>query len=95
MDNASCPCKSKMNFPWNSNVQKKSNAKINTIWFGSLENFLHSKSMEKYVMTKPEGVMKKLNNVLLKMTKIKCLLEGKNVPFINVWKVTFLGGSRC
>ena len=62
MDDASCPCTKKTNFPRKCNVQRKSNAKVNTIWFGSKKNVLHSNSMEKDVKTKPEGFAKKVDD---------------------------------
>ena len=40
MDNASCPCKKKTNFPQKCNVQRKCNAKVNTICLGSSKNML-------------------------------------------------------
>ena len=43
-------------------MQRKCNAKVNTIWFGSAGNVLHSNSMETDVMTKPEGVVKKVDD---------------------------------
>ena len=67
----------------------KSNVKVNAIWSGHAKVVQHSKSLKKNAMSTPE-VMKKLDEVLLKLTEIQNLFTGNEIPSNIVGKNSFI-----
>ena len=51
-------------------VKEKGYAKVNTTWFGSAKNVHHTKLLKKNVKSMSEEVMKKLDEVLLKLIEV-------------------------
>ena len=67
--------------PKKSNVKGNSYSMVNSLWFGGVaENVMNSKSLKKNERLIPEEIMRKLDDVLLKLTEVKSLLDGKDVP---------------
>ena len=67
--------------PKKSNVKGTSYSMVNSLWFGGVaENVMNSKSLKKNERLIPEEIMRKLDDVLLKLTEVKSLLDGKDVP---------------
>ena len=67
--------------PKKSDVKGKSYAMVNSLWSGgSAQNVMNFKSLKKKDVPTPDEIMRKLDDVLLKLDEIKCLLNGKDVP---------------
>ena len=67
--------------PKKSDVKGKSYAMVNSLWSGGrAQNVMNFKSLKKKDVPMPDEIMRKLDDVLLKLDEIKCLLNGKNVP---------------
>jgi len=67
--------------PKKSNVKGNSYSMVNSLWFGGVaENVMNSKSLKMNERPIPEEIMRKLDDVLLKLTEVKSLLDGKDVP---------------
>ena len=70
--------------PKKSNVKGNSYSMVNSLWFGGIaQNVMNSKSLKKNEKLIPEEIMRKLDDVLLKLAEVKCLLGGKDVPSKN------------
>ena len=67
-------------------MKEKGYAKVNTTWSGGAKNVQHSKWLKKNVNSTPEEVMRKLDEVLLKLTEVQFLFKGKDVPFDIIGK---------
>ena len=66
------------------NVKGNSNAMVNSLWFGGIaQNAMNFKSLKKNEKLIPEEIMRKFDDVFLKLAEVKCLLGGKDVPSKN------------
>ena len=67
--------------PKKSDVKGESYAMVNSLWLGgSAQDVMKSKSLKKNDVPTPVEIMRKLDDVLLRLDEVKCLLEVKDVP---------------